>query len=121
MTVQTQGYTPEIIEAQEKVRAHIAQRPSSEGARVTIVAWEPGPWGYRVAEVDWWKPDPERGEPFGAGATSMQSDPDAANLILCVERAVITLAYLGDEDLSAEALADLDHALKTEPPALPQV
>lgn len=79
-----------LQEATERIRK-VLQEYAPEGFTATILAWDLPEAGLRVAEVDW--------SDGKAGAAFMQSDlPHGLAVCAQTERAIITAAFMNDED-----------------------
>lgn len=90
--------------AVERITNVLQEKATPPGYKVSLVTWNLPEAGFRVAEVNWSKID----APLN-GASSMQSDlPDGLAVCAQVERAVITAAYLNDEE---ETQMEIDRLL----------
>lgn len=85
--------------ALSRVTQYIQQHPATPpGFTVSITTWDLPDAGLRVAEVDWVSADRR------AGATFMQRDlPFGLAVCAQVERCVITVALLGDDEDEVES------------------
>lgn len=109
------GWDEEI----ERLRSFLAPRLKGKDGRepdVSILLWGMADHQPRIAEVDYFFPDPVRGRPFGGGATFMQVDGVCAPVIFAAERALLAYRYNNTDgfpdDMIEEAEGNLVYALE---------
>lgn len=92
-----------LTAAVQRIVKVLQEQETPPGFTVSLVTWSLPEAGFRVAEVDWVRDDRK------AGASFMQSDlPYGLAVCAQAERAIITAAFMDDED---ETQTEIDRLL----------